>query len=131
MSATITIRQPAVASTSYKPSAVYCGYLLLTARVALRMFGCSRTLRFIRRRVGRVSLLHSVDRAAIARVEHKVAVAAALYPGRAKCLEQSLVLFYLLRRKGIDVRLRLGAQPYPFAAHAWVEFEGAPINDVA
>jgi hypothetical protein len=62
--------------------------------------------------------------------EYRVAMAAALYPGRAKCLEQSLVLYCLLRRKGIGVHYYQGVRPYPFQAHAWVEYRGEVINDV-
>jgi hypothetical protein len=25
--------------------------------------------------------------------------------------------------------LRLGVQPYPFSAHAWVELDGEPVGD--
>lgn len=63
--------------------------------------------------------------------ERAVAMAGALYPGRALCLEQSLVLYYLLRRQRVAVRYCQGIQPHPFEAHAWVEYEGKPLNDVA
>ena len=58
-------------------------------------------------------------------------MAAALYPGRAACLERSLVLYWWLRRAGVPVQFRMGAQLYPFLAHAWVERDGRVINDVA
>jgi hypothetical protein len=61
--------------------------------------------------------------------DYAVAMAAALYPGRALCLERSLALFYFARRAGIPVTYHHGVQPLPFAAHAWVEFEGRVIND--
>ncbi len=57
-------------------------------------------------------------------------MAAALFPGRALCLEQSLTLYVLLRLAGATVRLRLGVQAYPFGAHAWVEYLGRPLNDI-
>jgi transglutaminase-like putative cysteine protease len=57
-------------------------------------------------------------------------MAGALYLGRAKCLEQSLALYYLLRRQGVAVAYCQGVQPYPFRAHAWVEYRGQVINDV-
>jgi hypothetical protein len=59
----------------------------------------------------------------------QVAKAAAFVPVRAICIEQSLALLLLLRRKGISASLRLGVQPYPFLAHAWVECDGVPINE--
>jgi hypothetical protein len=62
--------------------------------------------------------------------EHSVAMAGALYPGRALCLEQSLVLYYILRRQGVAVRYRQGVIAFPFEAHAWIEYLGEVINDV-
>jgi hypothetical protein len=59
----------------------------------------------------------------------KVAFAAAFFPGRARCLEQSLALYGLLRRADVAVTFRLGVQAYPFAAHAWVEHCGEPVNE--
>jgi len=48
------------------------------------------------------------------------------------CLERSLVLCWLLERRGIDSRLRFGArkQGGRFEAHAWVEVDGSVVNDV-
>jgi hypothetical protein len=47
------------------------------------------------------------------------------------CLEQSLVLWLLLRRLGIRAELRIGARKEldRFEAHAWVEVDSAPLND--
>jgi hypothetical protein len=72
-----------------------------------------------------------VDPAVVKAAEHAVAMAGALYPGRALCLEQSLVLYYLLRRHGIPARYCQGVEGPPFEAHAWLEYQGEPINDVA
>jgi hypothetical protein len=50
---------------------------------------------------------------------------------RANCLEQSLTLWWLLQRRGIAAELRIGARKEDgrFEAHAWVEFDGAALND--
>jgi len=47
------------------------------------------------------------------------------------CLEQSLVLWWLLRRRGIAAELRIGARKEfeRFEAHAWVEADSAVLND--
>ena len=47
------------------------------------------------------------------------------------CLEQSLVLWWLLRRLGIAAELRIGARKEldRFEAHAWVEVDSAALND--
>src|SRR6204780_5801485 len=46
------------------------------------------------------------------------------------CLEQSLVLWWLLRIRGIAAELRIGARKElnRFEAHAWVEFHEAILN---
>jgi hypothetical protein len=47
------------------------------------------------------------------------------------CLEQSLVLCWLLRRLGIAAELRIGARKEVgrFEAHAWVEVDSVVLND--
>lgn len=52
-------------------------------------------------------------------------------PFRANCLEQSLVLWWLLRRQDIESELRFGVRKRTdrFEAHAWVHFRDAPLND--
>lgn len=49
----------------------------------------------------------------------------------ATCLEESLVLWWLLGRQGIASELRVGVrkQGAKFEAHAWVECAGAALND--
>jgi hypothetical protein len=49
----------------------------------------------------------------------------------ANCLPRSLVLWWLLRRQGIESDLRIGVsrQDGQFAAHAWVEYQGLPLSD--
>jgi hypothetical protein len=59
----------------------------------------------------------------------RLALAAAFYPRRALCLEQSLALCWLLRRRSVPAELRIGVQPLPFQAHAWVEVGGCAINE--
>lgn len=51
----------------------------------------------------------------------------------ANCLEQSLVLWSLLVRKGIESELRFGARKEDFRleAHAWVECYGVPLDEAA
>jgi hypothetical protein len=50
---------------------------------------------------------------------------------RTNCLEQSLVLWWLLRRRGITAELRIGARKEfeRFEAHAWVEVDSAALNN--
>ena len=63
----------------------------------------------------------------IARLE---AVTAANLFFRTSCLEQSLVLCRLLRRRGVNATLRIGARKEAdrFEAHAWVEMAGNVVD---
>jgi len=51
--------------------------------------------------------------------------------GHPSCLEESLVLWWLLGRRGIASRLRIGIKKdtAKFEAHAWVELGGEPLNE--
>ena len=62
-----------------------------------------------------------------------VKVAARIGPYHANCLQQSLVLWWLLRRQGIETDIRIGVrkETSPFEAHAWVEYLGLVLNDSA
>lgn len=113
------------------PSLLRCGFLIFVMKISLQARGFSRTIGWIRRRVEAIPEVPSVDLKAIKAAEYAVAMAGALYPGRAKCLEQSLCLYYLLRRAGVGARFRMGVQAHPFLAHAWVECGDKPVNDVA
>ena len=60
-----------------------------------------------------------------------VRVAARYGMCRAKCLEQSLALRWLLRRQGFDARILLGARKEDgqIQAHAWVEIDGISLDE--
>lgn len=46
------------------------------------------------------------------------------------CLARSLVLAWLLRSRGVDAHVRIGFDSAILqAGHAWVEVNGAPVND--
>jgi hypothetical protein len=49
------------------------------------------------------------------------------------CLEQSLVLWWVLRRRGIAAELRIGARKRceRFEAHAWIEVDSVVLNEVS
>ena len=51
---------------------------------------------------------------------------------KTSCLEESLVLWFLLQREGIAADLRIGARKIAgnFDAHAWVECDGEALNQV-
>lgn len=62
-----------------------------------------------------------------------VNIAARHTPFRVTCLSRSLVLGWLLRRRGVASDLRIGVRLVSGSldAHAWVELDGVPVNDRA
>lgn len=112
------------------PSILRSALTILVLKFLLRTRGYGWTLQWIRRGIDSRKESTSVQPGDIGAAERAVAMAGALYPGRALCLEQSLTLYLLLRRQGVPVKYRQGVQAYPFQAHAWVEFQGEPVNDV-
>lgn len=111
------------------PSVPACGVLLAAVRISLKTVGFDRTIRVVRRLADRAPLRPEADVAAFPHAARAVALAGAFFPGRAICLEQALALYLALRRRGFPVELRIGVQPYPFFAHAWVEHQGHPVNE--
>jgi|RhiMethySRZTD1v2_1073278.scaffolds.fasta_scaffold952793_2 transglutaminase superfamily protein len=51
------------------------------------------------------------------------------YPRETACLQRSVALSWMLRRRGIPADLEIGVRQTPFESHAWVEVEGKVIND--
>lgn len=112
------------------PSILKSGFMIVALKASLKLRGYKRTVEWIRGRVERVPVRADVDSTVVKAAEWWVAMAAAFYPGRAQCLERSLVLYYVLRRQGVPVRYCHGVQPSPLISHAWVEYRGEVINDV-
>jgi hypothetical protein len=111
------------------PHVATCTLLLAAADLALKTLGLRRVARVTRWVARPASQSPENPRRLVSETARQVATAAAFYPGRAQCLEQSLTLFLLLRRRGVPVELRIGIQPFPFMAHAWVEHDGRPVNE--
>jgi transglutaminase-like putative cysteine protease len=109
------------------PSVLGCLLTLAFVDGYARWFGLRRTLRLVLRAAPTPRTVVRAD--VVGEVARRVSLAAAFYPRRALCLEQSLALYLLLRRRGIAAELRLGAQPRPFYAHAWVEVDGQPVAE--
>ncbi|HEX6133734.1 MAG TPA: lasso peptide biosynthesis B2 protein [Longimicrobiales bacterium] len=112
------------------PGVLTCLVMLGVLDGVARALGLRRTFALLRRIAPRPTPAGADDRL-VSETAHRVAVAAAFYPRRALCLEQSLTLFVLLRRRGVAADLRLGVQPRPFYAHAWVEIDGCPVSESA
>jgi hypothetical protein len=108
-----------------RPSFLTAFAAVSLSRASLRFAGFQRTLRWCRWWAGRLE--RDAPLGTAEGVVRTVAVAAAFFPGRAICLEQSVACHVLLRRYGHASSLRVGVQPYPFRAHAWVEVGGQPV----
>ncbi len=97
--------------------------------IALRVLGLPRLQAWLDRPLlaGRPSPL----REELARIGTLVNIAGNHAPGPSTCLTRSLLLGWLLRRRGACGELRIGVRLNrgDFEAHAWVEYEGRPIND--
>jgi hypothetical protein len=65
------------------------------------------------------------------KIARMVPVAANYGLHRSSCLEKSLVLWWLLKRKGIEAQLRIGVQKEGsvFGAHSWLELDGKVLID--
>jgi hypothetical protein len=69
------------------------------------------------------------SRVAVGEMCSAVERACVWYPKKALCLQRSAVTTCLLREEGAAARMIVGARAMPMAAHAWVEVEGAVVND--
>lgn len=110
--------------------------LLPLAALALRRWG----LRRVQLRLSRRPIRHRwrpVDdgeaHEAARRIAWVVQVTAAYGPWPANCLQRSIVLWWFLRRRGLEGDLRIGVRRDPERGgldfHAWIEHDGAVIND--
>jgi hypothetical protein len=102
---------------------------LLGIKLLLLTLGFARTLRLLESRIGTHAPIVDAAPSALDAAARSVVAAAIMIPGRIECLEQSLALWYLLRRRGVSVDLVFGMRQYPFGAHAWVSYRGEPLNE--
>lgn len=76
----------------------------------------------------------AAPRRAVTHLTKVFRTAEGLYPSREApldCLPRSLALTRFLRSAGWPVSHVIGVALYPFEAHAWVELDGAPLNESA
>jgi hypothetical protein len=63
------------------------------------------------------------------RVCEAVVWATCFYWKPVQCLQRSVAAVRLLRHYGVEARLVIGYRSMPFFSHAWVEVNGAVVND--
>lgn len=106
--------------------------LLPVVRISLRSRGYKKTQEWLERRLGERGMAERAGGrvASIGRTCRMVKAAAHYGIGNSSCLDESLVLWYLLRKESVAASLRIGVrkEKEEFAAHAWVEHEGVALN---
>ena len=107
--------------------------LLLLISVSLRLRGFNKTRDALQQRlpVEPAENAPAGPSAEIVQRTCRMVTAAAHYVAlRPTCLEQSLALWYLLRKQNIAASLRIGVRKSAdkFEAHAWVEHQGTALN---
>jgi Transglutaminase-like superfamily len=105
------------------------GVLLLAVRLGLQFVTVRRLLQVSAAKADE-GLPEMVNRLPPETLARLVRVAAEHVPFRARCLEQSLVLRWLLLRRGAAARIILGARKADegMQAHAWVEVDGVTLS---
>jgi hypothetical protein len=104
--------------------------LLPLVAVLLRVRGMA----YARAWLARLGTSESGEASALAPREIASLVGAAASLLRARCLPRSLVLLHCLRGRAASVEIRLGVAKFAdgsLSAHAWVEFDGSPLNEGA
>jgi hypothetical protein len=110
-------------------------FLLPIVATSLKTVGLRRTQSWLTRNsLGPIDPPAEQTRANVRRAAQMVAAACRLYPLRSSCLPRTIVLWNLLRRRGTATDLRIGVRcdsQGEFQAHAWLEWNGEVLNDVA
>lgn len=105
---------------------------LPSVALSLRMVGYVKT----RGRIERISTRRDTHQATSRELENArtlarlASIAGRRGPISAKCLPQSLLIYCLLRREGLNPELKIGVrkQGNVMDAHAWVELDGQSLD---
>jgi len=105
-------------------------FLLPWIRVSLRMRGYNPTFASLQARLSSIAENASADPDQVRKINRVVRAAVHHSLLHFTCLEESLGLWYLLRKQGIASQVRIGVRKSngKFEAHAWVEYAGEAIN---
>jgi hypothetical protein len=122
-----------VASSAAPAKRKVPGFLLWKALVGLLVFDLFRfgnDFSRIHRLVQQWPVVPCIDPDHVVdRVCHAVNYACVWYPKRVLCLQRSAVMTCVLRTCGVQAQMVMGAQKFPFKAHAWTEVDGRAINE--
>ena len=102
---------------------------LRTTRFTLRRFGFRRTVSILSRLPAPMNRCPVDPVTPIGWAEHIRGVSGRPYGGT--CLDRSVLLWFLMRQRGLDGRLRIGVtrDDEELVGHAWVELNTRVVND--
>jgi len=108
--------------------------LLPTVAFVLKSIGFKKAQNFLSNHLPKkpkISIHEDMQLKEARRVARMVSVAANHGPYHANCLKRSLLIWWLLGRRGIATDLKIGVnkEPEDFSAHAWVEYRGNILID--
>lgn len=100
----------------------------------VRWIGFKRVCHLLTRGSAQATPMHSPDQGQLIIQQCEQALHRAVHYGlyRGNCLSQSLTLWWLLQRQGVNSDLRIGVRTVAgcFQAHAWIEYQGQPLHEV-
>ena len=104
---------------------------MFIVRMLLKAVSFQRLQRVLDRLTTGKTPAQDVDPARVLELAHFVNAASRHTPVDNTCLHRSVTLWWLLRRRAIDGRLRLGARKRngEREAHAWVEYRGEIVSE--
>lgn len=117
-------------SPSHRRLLLQSSALLPVFWLGLRILGLPQMHAFTQRRPLSPGLLTPDE---IRRIAGTIDKAARHSPFPQTCLTRSLLLQWLLRGRGVRSELRIGTRRAAgnFEAHAWIECDGTPMNEVS
>jgi hypothetical protein len=105
--------------------------LMPAAEILLRSFRYHALLSFLERATPLGTRRAGMSMARSRKMGELANIAAWRGAYKVTCLRRSLVLWWMLRRRGVDSQIRIGVRMEndEFASHAWVERGGIVLND--
>lgn len=105
--------------------------LMPAAEILLRFFRYHALLAFLEKATPLRARRTSMNMAQARKMGELANIAAWRGAYKVTCLRRSLVLWWMLRRRGVDSKIRIGVRMEndEFASHAWVERGSVVLND--
>lgn len=103
-------------------------YLLLVQIDLIMRFGDLQSIHTLVRS-SEIRATEVPRRSSIVDLCRSIDLACVFYIKKVLCLQRSAATTLLLRRYGHKAEMVIGAQMLPFKSHAWVEVDGAIVND--